>query len=141
MATNQTTAVRVACDNDYQFMHDRLDIDVTVGTANDDIKMCIETAGGIICSCEWFQRQFWFSVFIIVVEYPVDTVRCHYDEVNFLTNIHKQHPIARPSGCGTGCLLCIQHLVVSLPRFLQLFMQYLTILDRVITALDCTRWS
>ena len=37
-----------------------------------------------------------------------------------------------------GCLLWIQHLTDILPEFRQLFMQYLTILDRVITALNCT---
>ena len=31
----------------------------------------------------------------------------------------------------------IQHLIHSLPEFLQSFIQYLNILDRVITALDC----
>ena len=36
-----------------------------------------------------------------------------------------------------GCLLWMQHLFNIQPQFLQLFLQYLTILDRVITALDC----
>ena len=35
------------------------------------------------------------------------------------------------------CLLMIQCHIDILPQFLQLSMQYLTILDRVITALDC----
>ena len=35
-----------------------------------------------------------------------------------------------------GYLLWIQHLIGILPEFLQSFMQYLTILDRVLTALD-----
>ena len=52
------------------------------------------------------------------------TVQCHYNAVNFLTNIHKQHPM--------GCLLKIQHLVDILPQFLWLFMQYLTILNCII---------
>ena len=38
------------------------------------------------------------------------TVRCRYNAVNFLTNIHKRHPISRPLRRGMGCLLCIQHL-------------------------------
>ena len=65
------------------------------------------------------------------------TVWCRYNAVNFLTNIHKRHPIARPSGRGKGCLLWIQHLIDILSQFLQSFMQYLTILDLVITSLEC----
>ena len=42
------------------------------------------------------------------------TVWCHYNAVNFLTNTHKRHPIARPM----GCLLWIQHLIDILPQFL-----------------------
>ena len=70
----------------------------------------------------------------IVLLYEV-TVRCRYNAVNFLTSIHKRHPIARPSGWGMGCLLWIQRLINSLSQFLQWFMQYLTMLDRVITTL------
>ena len=33
------------------------------------------------------------------------TVRCRYNAVNFLTNIHKRHPITRPLGRDMGCLL------------------------------------
>ena len=69
----------------------------------------------------------------------LSTVRCRYNAVNFLKNINKRHPIARPSGRGMGCLLWIQHLIDILPQFLQLLMQYLIILNRVITALDCIR--
>ena len=32
----------------------------------------------------------------------LSTVQCHYNAVNFLTNIHQRHPIARPSGRGMG---------------------------------------
>ena len=46
------------------------------------------------------------------------TVRCRYNAVNFLTNIHKRHPIARPLGRGMGCLLWIQHLLDILLQFL-----------------------
>ena len=46
--------------------------------------------------------------------------------VNFLTNIHKRHLIARPLGRGISCLLWIQHLIDILPQFLHSFMQYLT---------------
>ena len=65
------------------------------------------------------------------------TVRCRYNVVNFLTNIHKRHPISRPLGRDMGCLLWIQYLIDILPQFLQSFLQYLTILDRIITALEC----
>ena len=68
----------------------------------------------------------------------VTTVGCRYNTVKFLTNIHKRRPIARPLGGGMGCLLWIQHLIDIQPQFLQLFMQYLTISNRVITALDCS---
>ena len=60
-----------------------------------------------------------------------NTVQCRYNAVNFFTNIYKRHPIARPLGQGMGCLLWIQHRIDILPQFLQLFMQYFTILDRV----------
>ena len=69
------------------------------------------------------------------------TVRCRYNAVNFITNIHKRHPMARPLGRGMGCLLWIQHLIDIMSQFLQLLMQNLTILDRVITALDCTLYT
>ena len=61
-------------------------------------------------------------------------MRCRYNAVNFLTDIHKRDPIARPLGRGMGCLLWIKHLIDILPQFMQLFVQYRTILDRVITA-------
>ena len=61
-----------------------------------------------------------------------------YNAVNFLQNIHETHPIARLSGRGMGCLLCIQPLIDILPQFLQCCMQYHVILNRVIMALDCT---
>ena len=72
-----------------------------------------------------------------IYQESANTVRCRYNAVNFLINIHKGHSIARPLGRGMGCILWIQHLFDILPQFLQLFMQYLTILDRVIVALDC----
>ena len=66
-----------------------------------------------------------------------NTVQCRYNAVNFPSNIHKRHPIARPLGRGMGCLWWKQHLIDNVPQFLELFMCYLTILGRVITALDC----
>ena len=65
------------------------------------------------------------------------TVRCRYNAVNFRTNIHETHPTAHPLGRGMVCLLWIQHLIDIRSQFLQLFMQKLTILDRIISALHC----
>ena len=59
--------------------------------------------------------------------------------VDCIKNIQQRHPIARPLGRGMGCLLWIQALIDILPRFLQWCVQYLVILDRVLTALDCIR--
>ena len=70
-------------------------------------------------------------------KWGLSTVRCRYNAVNFITNSHKRHPMARPLGQGMGCLLWIQHLIDIMSQFLQLLMQNLTILDRVIKALDC----
>ena len=56
--------------------------------------------------------------------------------VNFLTNIPKSNPISRPLGRGMGCLLWVQPLIDILSEFLQ-FLQYLTLLQGVIKALDC----
>ena len=36
-----------------------------------------------------------------------DTVRCHYNAVNFLPNPHNRHPIARPWGWGLGVSVVI----------------------------------
>ena len=63
-----------------------------------------------------------------------NTVRCRYNAVNFITSINKIHPMARPLERGMGCLLWIQHLIDIISQF----MQNLTILDRVITAHDCS---
>ena len=73
----------------------------------------------------------------VVIHGHLHTVRCRYNAVNFITNVHKRHPMARPLGRGMGCLLWIQHLIDIMSQFLQLSMQNLTILDRVITAFDC----
>ena len=46
-------------------------------------------------------------------EYAIkyDTVRCRYNAVNFVTNMHDRHLIARSLGRGMGRLLWIQHLL------------------------------
>ena len=64
-------------------------------------------------------------------------MRCHYNTVNFLTDVHRRHPMARLLVCGMGCLFWVKSLIDILLLFLQLFMQYLTILDWVIMALNC----
>ena len=66
-------------------------------------------------------------------------MRCRYNAVNFLKKNSKRRPIACPLGRGMGCLLWIQHVIDILRHFLQLLMQYLTILDRVITVFYCTQ--
>ena len=68
-------------------------------------------------------------------------MQCHYNTVTFLQNIHKRYPIARLSGRGMRCLLWVQPLIDILPQFLQWCVQYHVILDRVITALDCTIYT
>ena len=55
----------------------------------------------------------------------------HTDNNEILATIYED------SLFGVGCLLWVHQLTDILPQFLQLFMQYLTILDHVITALDC----
>ena len=109
------------------------------------------------CLMEWIPRQFsalWdyvpFSVWaeqgrtpapptIHVSSYDSSTLQC--DAVTtrqfFFQNIHERHATARPSGRGMGCLLWVQLLIDILPQFLQWYVQYHVILDRVISALDC----
>ena len=59
---------------------------------------------------EWTCKKFDFQSF-----HDQNTVRCHYNVVDFLKNITETHPIARPLGWGMGCLLWIQHLIDILP--------------------------
>ena len=66
------------------------------------------------------------------------TVRCRYDEVNLIPNPRKLHPIARPLGRCIGCILWVQTVIYTLLQSPQWCMQYHVILDRVVTALDCT---
>ena len=80
------------------------------------------------------------TVFMIIVNIITNytTVRCRYNAINFLSNPPKIHPIARPIGRGMGCLLEIQPLIDTLPQLRQRCVQYHVVLNRVITALDCT---
>ena len=80
-------------------------------------------AGGI----SEHRRSSFIRLWLLVIEmtshylnqwWLINTVRCHYTMVNFLTNIHKRHPIAWPLGQGMRCLLWIQHLIDILPQLL-----------------------
>ena len=42
---------------------------------------------------------------------PRNTMRCHYNTVNFLKNSHNRHPIALPWGQGMDCLLWVWSLI------------------------------
>ena len=66
------------------------------------------------------------------------TVWWRYNAVDFLQNHHKRHPIARPLGRDMGFLLWVQTYIHIPPQSPQWCVQYHIILDRVITALDCT---
>ena len=68
----------------------------------------------------------------------LNTVRAVITRSIVFKNIHKRHLMARPLVRGMGCRLWIQHLIDILPQCMHVVMQYLTILDRVITARDCT---
>ena len=65
-------------------------------------------------------------------------MRCCYNAVNCLQNIHKRCHIACLSELGIRCLLWVQFLIDIQPQFLQWCVQYHVILDHVITALDST---
>ena len=65
------------------------------------------------------------------------TVQCSYNSVNFIQNSYKRHIIARPLGRGMVCLLWIQSLIYILSSSLQSCMQYIVILDHIITELNC----
>ena len=84
------------------------------------ILLSLSTITGIPCSADITQ--------FIISQIFTNTV--HY-----LTNIHKIHPVLCQLGQGVRCLLWIKHLIDILAQLLQLFMQYVTILDRDITAL------
>ena len=68
----------------------------------------------------------WDGLFILW-----NTVRCHYNTVSVLQNIHNRHPIARPWGRAMGCLLLVQALINVLPWSLQWCMHYHVILHHI----------
>ena len=65
-------------------------------------------------------------------------MRCRFNAVNFLENPHKRHPIDRPNGRAMGCLLWVHTQVYIMPRELQRCVQCYVILNRLITALNCS---
>ena len=65
-------------------------------------------------------------------------VKYHYNVVSFLQNYHNRHPIACPWGQGMGCLLWLLTLMHVLLQSLLCWMQNHIILDRIVTAHDCT---
>ena len=60
-------------------------------------------------------------------------VRCRYNAVSFLQNIHERHPIARPSGRG----MCVRPLWLIFCLSSCNDVQYHVISNRVITVLGC----
>ena len=70
--------------------------------------------------------------------WKASTVRCRYNAVNFLPNPHEIHPIACPLGRGIVCNLWFDTLIYILLQSTQCRIRFCVILDRVITALDCT---
>ena len=81
--------------------------------------------------CPWYSHQNigWSSI-------ASNLYRAVPDAVHFLRNPFIWHPIAPPLGCGMGCLLWVQLLILILLQFLQWYMQYCFMLNLVITALD-----
>ena len=65
-------------------------------------------------------------------------MRFRYSAVNFLQNPNKRLPIARPWGRGMGCILWFPTLIYTLLQLLQWREENHVILDRIITALNCT---
>ena len=68
--------------------------------------------------------EYMWCIYGLVPE--ADTVRCHYNAVNFIKNIHRLHPVWSGFCRFSLCLI-----------FLQWYRQYIVSLDRVITVLDC----
>ena len=118
--------------------------------------VCDECMRGEICSGQsldagclrsWGGRvSLKFGVHFVIVLFLFATMGFHIARLGFFGPQWSCYKgsllyIARPLGWGMGCLLWIQHLVDILPQLLQSFMQYLIILDRVITALDCILYA
>ena len=92
--------------------------------------------GNILQVFLWVCTTFVFVILDVTSGY---TMQCHYNMVSFLQNPDNRHPIARPWGWGMGCLLWILIPIYVLPQLLECCMRYPVVLDRVTTALNCTR--
>ena len=64
---------------------------------------------------------------------------CWIRKCKYLSNPDKRRTIAPPLGRDMVCPLQMQSLIYILPPALQWCMQYIVILNRVITALNCTK--
>ena len=87
------------------------------------------------------QRITWgvTAVFPQILTYLRTTVRCRNNAVSFHQNSRKRHTIARPNGRAMVCLLWIEYLIYILPLSLQCSMQYIFILNHIISALNYFR--
>ena len=78
----------------------------------------------------WYHRRYFLSV-PILVQY---TTRCRYNAVNFRQNIHERHSSPVRARYGVSFVGPNSDWYT---QFLQWYVQYPVILNRVITALDC----
>ena len=96
---------------------------------------CIENTGCIITMPALVVADQPDSTLDHVVTQP-NTVQCHYNTVNFLTNIHKRHPIDCPLGSGVFWWSSIW--LIFCLSFCNYLWNILQILNCIIMALDCT---
>ena len=94
-------------------------------TEHDSITVNFETSGQLermlwTCSDILNRVEFVFAKHRVYLR--LNIVRCRYNAVNFLQSHHNMHPIARPSGRGMGCLLCLLTLIYDV--LLQLLPRY-----------------
>ena len=64
---------------------------------------------GYLYVCEIYVNLIWYLYLFMLNKFCLSlslshTVQCRQTAVNFLTNIHKKHPIAHLLGRGMGCL-------------------------------------
>ena len=71
----------------------------------------------------------------------INTLQCHYNVGNFHQNNHNKYPVARPSRWSMGCLFWVQALIFVLPLSSKFCMNYCVILDCVIMALHCIKYT
>ena len=112
--------------------------DKTVGDFNIEIPipgkdgLYIESGPWItwrLCDVTWVLLLFYYCI-----------IQCgaYHTPKHFLHHPHNRHPIARPWGCDMGCLLWVPNLLHVLCLSLKCCMPYGYVLDRVITAPECT---